>query len=172
MQHPTSQYDDLARVSCARAREGCRRRTTALRHRRHSSARCPCRVVASIRDAWFVDVICRGNFRRQERVWRTQRLGGKIDAVLASAGSRDRTSRIRTRENARKLRAIWQRPGTAGWHRTAWWAREDSNLQPDRYERSALTIELRARCAQAQAAPPAPHTMPGRERQSRRGPRG
>src|SRR6266699_1751187 len=31
--------------------------------------------------------------------------------------------------------------------RTAWWAREDSNLQPDRYERSALTIELRARFA-------------------------
>ena len=29
--------------------------------------------------------------------------------------------------------------------RSAWWAREDSNLQPDRYERSALTIELRAR---------------------------
>src|SRR6266480_2687143 len=28
-----------------------------------------------------------------------------------------------------------------------WWAREDSNLQPDRYERSALTIELRARFA-------------------------
>ncbi len=27
----------------------------------------------------------------------------------------------------------------------AWWAREDLNLQPDRYERSALTIELRAR---------------------------
>src|SRR5262245_22604109 len=26
-----------------------------------------------------------------------------------------------------------------------WWAREDSNLQPDRYERPALTIELRAR---------------------------
>src|SRR5262245_42786145 len=31
--------------------------------------------------------------------------------------------------------------------RTAWWAREDSNLQPDRYERPALTIELRARAA-------------------------
>src|SRR3981189_1880705 len=30
-----------------------------------------------------------------------------------------------------------------------WWAREDSNLQPDRYERSALTIELRARCGGA-----------------------
>src|SRR5262245_41682473 len=25
-----------------------------------------------------------------------------------------------------------------------WWARQDSNLQPDRYERSALTIELQA----------------------------
>jgi hypothetical protein len=25
-----------------------------------------------------------------------------------------------------------------------WWAREDSNLQPDRYERPALTVELRA----------------------------
>src|SRR6516162_2063139 len=48
-----------------------------------------------------------------------------------------------------------------------WWAREDSNLQPDRYERSALTIELRARCARTQAAPLAPHTMPRRERQSR-----
>jgi hypothetical protein len=28
-----------------------------------------------------------------------------------------------------------------------WWARQDSNLQPDRYERPALTIELRARAA-------------------------
>ena len=28
--------------------------------------------------------------------------------------------------------------------RIEWWAREDSNLQPDRYERSALTIELQA----------------------------
>ena len=26
-----------------------------------------------------------------------------------------------------------------------WWARQDSNLQPDRYERPALTIELQAR---------------------------
>jgi len=73
--------------------------------------------------------------RRQERVSRAQRLGAKIDAVVTSADSRDRTSRIRTRENARKLRAIRQRPGNAGSHRTVWWAREDSNLQPDRYER-------------------------------------
>ena len=27
---------------------------------------------------------------------------------------------------------------------TGWWARQDSNLQPDRYERPALTIELQA----------------------------
>ena len=27
---------------------------------------------------------------------------------------------------------------------SAWWARQDSNLQPDRYERPALTIELQA----------------------------
>jgi hypothetical protein len=29
----------------------------------------------------------------------------------------------------------------------AWWAREDSNLQPSGYEPLALTIELRARAA-------------------------
>jgi hypothetical protein len=28
--------------------------------------------------------------------------------------------------------------------RSVWWARQDSNLQPDRYERPALTIELQA----------------------------
>src|ERR1700748_723878 len=35
----------------------------------------------------------------------------------------------------------------------SWWAREDSNLQPDRYERSALTVELRARGASRPARP-------------------
>ena len=30
---------------------------------------------------------------------------------------------------------------------TAWWARQDSNLQPSGYEPLALTIELRARYA-------------------------
>src|SRR5262249_49282952 len=41
----------------------------------------------------------------------------------------------RQRENSNVVNAVFSR----------WWAREDSNLQPDRYERSALTIELRAR---------------------------
>ena len=36
--------------------------------------------------------------------------------------------------NARKMRAIPQRLANAGSYRSAWWAREDSNLQPDRYE--------------------------------------
>src|SRR5215470_11440392 len=36
------------------------------------------------------------------------------------------------------------RPGYARFASEGWWAREDSNLQPDRYERPALTIELRA----------------------------
>src|SRR5256885_1590337 len=45
-----------------------------------------------------------------------------------------------------------------------WWARQDSNLQPDRYERPALTIELQAppraiRLSREQTAVPAPLTM-------------
>src|ERR1700719_3045751 len=46
--------------------------------------------------------------------------------------------------------------------RFCWWAREDSNLQPDRYERSALTIELRARCA---SSPGTGHTTRMRSEQ-------
>ncbi len=45
----------------------------------------------------------------------------------------------------------------------AWWARQDSNLQPDRYERPALTIELQAPPAcrwRRQATVPTPLTMP------------
>src|SRR4030081_4053460 len=46
-------------------------------------------------------------------------------------------ARYLNRGNARKLGAIHQRPGNAGSHWTAWWAREDSNLQPDHYGRRA-----------------------------------
>jgi hypothetical protein len=42
-----------------------------------------------------------------------------------------------------------------GW--SVWWARQDSNLQPDRYERPALTIEL-------QAPPRRPRGTRGRQR--------
>src|SRR6516165_10157541 len=74
MQHSTGQYDDLACVPRTRPREGCRRRTTASRHRGHSPARCSCRVVPPIRDARFADLIqavfmCNSGRARQERVW-------------------------------------------------------------------------------------------------------
>jgi hypothetical protein len=46
----------------------------------------------------------------------------------------------------------------------AWWAREDSNLQPDRYEPAALTIGLRARSrgARRQRRGILPSSMPTR----------
>src|SRR5262245_48003793 len=63
---------------------------------------------------------------------------------------------------------IWaEAPAT---HRKHWWAREDSNLQPDRYERSALTIELRARGAQVRRGidvARSPNTTAGVARQLR-----
>src|SRR5467141_4292979 len=37
----------------------------------------------------------------------------------------------------------WRMSTNAGGS-SMWWARQDSNLQPDRYERPALTIELQA----------------------------
>jgi hypothetical protein len=46
------------------------------------------------------------------------------------------------RGNARKLGAIRQRPGNAGSHRSAWWARQDSNLEPDRYGRYATDLKV------------------------------
>src|SRR4051794_35434565 len=45
----------------------------------------------------------------------------------------------------RKSRASLRRNGKRELAENGWWARQDSNLQPDRYERPALTIELRAR---------------------------
>jgi hypothetical protein len=48
--------------------------------------------------------------------------------------------------------------------RSVWWARQDSNLQPDRYERPALTIELQApprAAARRPATVPSPLTMRG-----------
>src|SRR5262245_51245209 len=102
MQHSTSQYDDLARLPRAQTRAGCRRGAIALRHRRHASARCAFRVVAPIRDAWFVDVIpaifIRSQARRQERVCGAQRPGAKIWAIATSAGGRDRRSPIYPRK--------------------------------------------------------------------------
>src|SRR3982074_3265937 len=71
---------------------------------------------------------------------------GSQNQRYSDSGQRQRPhAQYLNRGNARILRAILQRPGNAGSYRTAGWAREDSNLQPDRYERSTLTVELRAR---------------------------
>ena len=43
------------------------------------------------------------------------------------------------------------KPGSLCSSRSAWWAREDSNLQPSGYEPPALTIELRARRGRTRA---------------------
>jgi hypothetical protein len=56
-------------------------------------------------------------------------------------------SRMETHARLRKAatpRHFRRQPGKSPFGWTRWWAREDSNLQPDRYERPALTIELRA----------------------------
>ena len=79
--------------------------------------------------------------------WRSQRRGG--------------------RTKPRQLQAFARPTGNLRNCESAWWAREDSNLQPDRYERSALTVELRAQRAGAQAAMGLPHTVPGCKRQPR-----
>jgi hypothetical protein len=60
--------------------------------------------------------------------------------------------------------------------KSGWWARQDSNLQPDRYERPALTIELQALPRKARVssrrgcmtvpsgAPSSPGPLPARNR--------
>ena len=53
---------------------------------------------------------------------------------------------------ARQMRAFYRLSGNLWCLASAWWARQDSNLQPDRYERPALTIELQARPEVAVAA--------------------
>jgi hypothetical protein len=54
-----------------------------------------------------------------------------IQARNGLRGDRDAAAR------ARQLRASWPSPGNLAVRKSAWWAREDSNLQPDRYERRA-----------------------------------
>src|SRR5258707_2204863 len=115
MQHSTGQYDDLARVPRARPREGCRRRTTASRHRRHSPARCSCRVVPPIRDARLVDLnlaVC-NSVARQERVCRAQRPAAKIDAIATSASGRDCTSAFEPAETPANCGLFLRDPETS-----------------------------------------------------------
>jgi hypothetical protein len=58
-----------------------------------------------------------------------------------------------------RLDKYWRKSCKINGEFLIWWAREDSNLQPDRYERPALTIELRARTATTDAGGRISHTM-------------
>jgi hypothetical protein len=144
-----------------------------------------CRFVASMREPSFdrrelsASPTCLPNgpastrcsdFRRARLSIRTE----SPSATVSVAGKRDfqggeKSANTSPEPQISGLRdeAVVQKPRRFGAFRTpagnlrecgtAWWSREDSNLQPDRYERSALTIELRARSVRAQAAPRAIH---------------
>ena len=66
-------------------------------------------------------------------------LFGAVQAKLEQQNNNHKTPR--TKSEALLVGRIFDDRGN---RKSEWWAREDSNLQPDRYERSALTIELQA----------------------------
>ena len=60
------------------------------------------------------------------------------------------SQQVSARGKGGRVSAVWhgiRRPSFFSllYHEVNWWAGQDSNLQPDRYERPALTIELPAR---------------------------
>jgi hypothetical protein len=69
-----------------------------------------------------------------------------IDYWVSLCGDRARNGR------GRQYAAFAPYSGTVRFLESAWWAREDSNLQPSGYEPLALTIELRARAAGVRAS--------------------
>jgi hypothetical protein len=75
---------------------------------------------------------------------------GGAETRIPRASAPPETQAFRNRR-AKSLnrRAVWQSVQETRWEQSAWWARLDSNQEPDRYERPALTIELRARSGQA-----------------------
>ena len=119
------------------------------------------RFCASDRKTWFGGdcvvahaVVCEPvsgpvSGRRQETVFGRQRRMGENCHGDASRLQGDRM----TRHSNPITGGFAQATGKRGLQGTAWWARQDSNLQPDRYERPALTIELRARPVRHQARP-------------------
>src|SRR5262245_27762897 len=78
---------------------------------------------------------------RSKPLWRRRpaTLHGVVFDILVGAGcpavARGPEARLRYDVDCR---------AEAGVASEGWWARQDSNLQPDRYERPALTIELQA----------------------------
>ena len=80
----------------------------------------------------------------RENVCRGQRLRRHFRRHQSTARDRDRAfPRLRLRSHG-KLKPIPTAARKRLLCKTAWWARQDSNLQPSGYEPLALTIELRA----------------------------
>ena len=73
-----------------------------------------------------------------------QRRCGEIRETFVSVGTPapDQTSRMPA--FARKYGHFYAKCKLQNIRWTGWWARQDSNLEPDGYEPSALTIELQA----------------------------
>jgi|tagenome__1003787_1003787.scaffolds.fasta_scaffold13036950_1 hypothetical protein len=57
--------------------------------------------------------------------------GAEADSIVAVGAGNG----LRGDRNAAAIAASRPSPGNLPVRKTAWWAREDSNLQPDRYER-------------------------------------
>src|SRR5438552_5831347 len=84
-------------------------------------------------------------------------LHGVVFDILVGSETSPPSPRLR-RDSLRSLRLTFvalARPAEAREASEGWWARQDSNLQPDRYERPALTIELQAPPRSGRGARPA-----------------
>jgi hypothetical protein len=92
-------------------------------------------------------VSVRGASSCRERVWRGRRPGRRFWRRIPIARRRDRDSLAPLRPKPREVKGISAGARKPDLCRTAWWARQDSNLQPSGYEPLALTIELRAPAA-------------------------
>jgi len=113
---------------------GCRPRTIAPRHRRHSSPRCSCRVEPPICDARLIGLIlgvatqaCAGNGfgERRDRVRKTPLSRPQGAAETAQPSFKPR--------KGPQIGAYSSNTGTLRFARES---RQDSNLQPSGYEAS------------------------------------
>ena len=66
---------------------------------------------------------------------------GGAETRKPRASAQPETQDLRNRR-AKSLnrRAVWQSVQETRWEQSAWWARQDSNLQPERYQRQAPTF--------------------------------
>src|SRR5262249_43201448 len=141
---PSGQYDDIARVSCTKSGASCGGRAAAAGHRYRKSARCADRVVPATRQAGArvlrissTGITAPGTEfflpETKPRIWPVR---------LPETGYQN--SHLTNGPLTRALTRLFsQRLGHRRFRCTAWWAPEDSNLQPDRYERGSGSRKAR-----------------------------